>query len=335
MTTTNFELKYITNVGFSSDQGGRSFQKPGCFAIRKSDGRIFVGSRGPAAGPNVGLQMVSVNHDWFGKMSEIGRGEGQMMEPSGLALDQEENIYVSDESLHRVSVFDRDGEFLMCWGEQGTEPGQFEAPAGLLILDENLYVVDARNHRIQIFSTSGSFLSEWGCEGSKDGEFSYPWGITSDTNGDIYVADWGNDRIQKFTSKGDHIASYGKSGSGAGQFNRPADIAVATDGKMYVADWGNQRLQVLNKDGSFITSNKGEAVEHNPWLVEYFDAVQDEKKARETFVPYFEVDTDDPHEISARLEPYFWDPCNVLLDDNDRVYVLESVRDRFQVFQIN
>ena len=41
----------------------------------------------------------------------------------------------------------------------------------------------------------------------------------------------------------------------------------------------------------------------------------------------------DVHEISARMEPYFWDPVAVHLDENERIYVLETGMHRFQIFE--
>ena len=55
--------------------------------------------------------------------------------------------------------------------------------------------------------------------------------------------------------------------------------------------------------------------------------------ARESFIPVYEPDTEDPSEISARMEPYFWDPVSVQLDEDGRVYVLETGRHRFQIFE--
>ena len=331
MTTTAFGLKYLTNVGFSSDQGGRAFQRPSCIAVR-SDGRIFVGSRGPAAEPTVGIQMVSLNHDYFGKIGSLGRDAGQMVEPSALALDSNENLYLADEKLHRISVFDTDGKVFDSWGKHGKGPGEFDRPTGLLIQGETVLVVDAMNHRVQKYTKDGKFLEQWGVHGSGEGELRLPWGITDDANGNIYVADWGNDRIQKFTPDGQHLETFGESGDGKGQLNRPADVAVDSDGNLYIADWGNQRLQVLDSEGRFLESKRGEA-DLNPWVVEYFEGVQDEKRARESYVPIYDVDTDDPHEISARIEPYFWDPSAVILDDEGRVYVVDTCRHRFQVFE--
>ena len=330
MTTTSFGLKYLTNVGFCADFGGRGFQLPASMAIRP-DGRIFVASRGTA--PATGIQMVSLDHEYFGKIGGLGTDVGQMKEPSALALDPDDNLYLADEKLHRISVFDRSGEALASWGTYGSDPGEFNRPSGLLFQGETVLVVDSMNHRVQKYTKNGEFLEQWGIHGAGEGEFRFPWGITDDSDDNIYVADWGNDRIQKFTSDGEHLATFGESGDGEGLLNRPADIAVDPDGNLYIADWGNQMLQVLDSEGRFLGSKRGEAG-LNPWAIEYFEAQQDEKRARESYVRIYDVDTDDPSEISARIEPYFWDPSAVMLDDEGRVYVLETCRHRFQVFEI-
>ena len=113
---------------------------------------------------------------------------------------------------------------------------------------------------------------------------------------------------------------------------RPAHAAVDKEGNLYVADWGNQILQVFDSNGKFLMSHRGSA-DLNPWALEYFAAQQDEKRARVSYVPIYEPATDDVREVSARMEPYFWDPFSVIVDQENRVYVLETCRHRFQIFE--
>ena len=331
--TPSFILKPVTTVGFVADQGGRGFHLPTDFAIR-SDGRIFVASRSNTTALDiVGVQMTTIDHEFFGQIGAYGSQAGNMIWPSALALDSEENIYLADDFLQRITVYDRDGNVTATWGTQGKADGEFDGVSGLLFdSDDNLLLVDHRNNRIQKFTKDGQFLDKWGGPGQGDGEFDLPWGISQDRDGYLYVADWRNDRIQKFTPDGDFIAKFGESGDGDGQFNRPSGLAVDSDGNMYVADWGNQRVQALDADGAFIQSLRGDAI-LGPWAVEYLNANADELEARSKFVPVFEVDTDDPNEVSARIEPYFWDPIRVALDDHERVYILETSRHRFQVYE--
>ena len=334
MTTTAFKLKYLDNVGFMADFGGRGFYLPTAMVIR-GDGRIFVASRAVtgASFKTIGIQMVSRSHDFFGKIGDPGRDPGQMIGPTALALDAEDNLYLADDILQRITVFDREGELRTTWGTEGSGDGEFDGPSGLVFdSEDNMVVVDHKNHRVQRFTSDGKFLSKWGSFGDGDGQFNLPWGITQDRDGNLYVADWRNDRIQKFTADGEFLAKYGASGTGDGQFNRPSGVAVDSEGNIYVADWGNQRLQVLDADGVFVQKLRGEAT-LSLWAKEYISAQKDEERARSTYVPIFDVDTDDVNEASARIEPYFWDPVAVTLDDDDRAYVLETCRHRFQIYE--
>ena len=333
MTTTAFELNYLTNVGFCADQGGRGFMMPTAMVIRR-DGRIFVASRSNTTElPIVGIQMVTRDHEYFGQIGKYGKEPGQMIWPSALALDSEDNLYLADDSLHRITVFDKNGGLVSTWGTRGRGDGEIDGPSGLLFdSEDNLLVVDHRNHRIHKFTKDGTFLAKWGSFGEGDGQFNLPWGIAQDGDGYLYVADWRNDRVQKFTSDGEFRAKFGESGDGDGQFSRPSSVAVDSEGNMFVADWGNQRVQVLDSAGRFLCKLRGEA-KPNPWALEYLEAQADENRARASYVPVFEVDTDDEHEVSARIEPYFWDPVDVVVDDEDRAYVLETCRHRFQIYE--
>jgi len=330
MTTTTFGLKYVTNVGFAADFGGRGFQLPSSMAIR-ADGVIFVVSRGKSSTKNSnGIQMVTKDHDFLGQIGTYGAGLGGMMWPTSVVLDGDENLYLADEYFNKVTKYDREGNPITEWGTKGSGDGQFNQPSGLLIQDQLIYLVDSRNNRIQMYSLDGEFQGQWGSGGDGEGEFNLPWGISDDSEGNIYIADWRNDRIQKFDSNGNYISAIG--GGKTSVLDRPSDVAVDPDGNIYVTDWGSQRLLVLDQSGSILETKRGEA-DLNPWSVEYLSSQDDERKARESFVPVYQADTEDPSEVSARMEPYFWDPVAVELDQDGTVYVLETGRHRFQVFE--
>ena len=330
MTTTTFGLKYVTNVGFAADFGGRGFQLPSSMAIR-ADGVIFVVSRGKSSTKNSnGIQMVTKDHDFLGQIGTYGAGLGGMMWPTSVVLDGDENLYLADEYFNKVTKYDREGNPITEWGTKGSGDGQFNQPSGLLIQDQLIYLVDSRNNRIQMYSLDGEFQGQWGSGGDGEGEFNLPWGISDDSEGNIYIADWRNDRIQKFDSNGNYISAIG--GGKTSVLDRPSDVAVDPDGNIYVTDWGSQRLLVLDQSGSILETKRGEA-DLNPLSVEYLSSQDDERKARESFVPVYQADTEDPSEVSARMEPYFWDPVAVELDQDGAVYVLETGRHRFQVFE--
>jgi DNA-binding beta-propeller fold protein YncE len=175
-------------------------------------------------------------------------------------------VYVTDEWLNRVSIFDKDGNFLGDWGTAGSGDGEFNAPSGIAIDPQDvLYIVDGRNHRVQKFTKDGEFLMKWGSLGSAEGQFNAPWGVTLDQQGQVYVADHKNHRVQKFTPDGEFISQFGSYGTGKRQLNRPSGVAVDPDGDVYVCDWANHRVQVFDPDGKIVTGLVGDAQELSKW----------------------------------------------------------------------
>jgi tripartite motif-containing protein 71 len=83
-----------------------------------------------------------------------GTGDGQFINPVGLATDSSDNIYVADRGNNRIQKFDSDGNFITKWGTPGIGDGQFEEPTGIAVDSlDNVYVVDRGNSRIQVFAS--------------------------------------------------------------------------------------------------------------------------------------------------------------------------------------
>jgi len=332
MITKTEKIKYLDTVGFGADIGGRGFHLPVDISVR-ADGRVYVINRSPMHRLGIRVGICDLLHGWYGEFGSDGKADGQFTGPAAITHDSNDRIYVADEELNRITVFNADGEFESKWGELGTEPGQINGPSALKVTsDGNLLLVDHLNNRIQKMTLDGQYLSHWGSKGIAEGQFNLPWGIDTDNDENVYVADWRNDRIQRFSEDGKFIDMYGSSGSDNGLFNRPSDVAVDQDGFIYVADWGNQRVQVFDHHWNFHASLRGQATV-SPWAQEYLEANADELDARSRFDPYIEVDTDDEHEISARVEAYFWDPIAVEIDPEGRLVVADSLRHRLQIYQ--
>ena len=331
-----FTLDYVKTIGVLTIAfGGRGFLNP-CDSAIGADGRIFVLNRcDPPRAPVVRVGICNLQEEYLGEFGSGGSGDGQLVWPVAIALDSAGRVFVTDEYLHRVSVFEGSGAFLARWGAHGRGDGQLDGPAGIAVdEDDNVYVVDQRNHRVQKFTACGEYLLQWGKAGSAEGELDLPWGIGIDSQGCVYVADWRNDRIQKFTSEGRFVASYGGPGESDGRFNRPSGVAVDRDGYIYVADWGNERVQVLGPDGSFQLKLRGEATP-SKWAEEYYAANPDEKSERDKseLFPDLPPHLAAPYHVSSQTEPYFWGPTSVKLDQERRLYVTESNRHRLQVYR--
>ena len=189
-----------------------------------------------------------------------GRADGQFEWPVQLITDEEGDLFVSDEAVHRITRFHPDGEFVSKFGDEGEEPGQLKGPAGIAFDPEgNIVVVDSQNHRVQRFTSDGEYLDGFGSQGSEPGQFELPMGLHVDELGYVYVADWGNQRVQKLSPSGEPLMVIGQNGSGDGEFNRPTGVAVDGHGDIYVCDWGNNRVQLFNQEGRYIWKFLGDA----------------------------------------------------------------------------
>ena len=333
------EYRYSHTIGFYSNSGGRGFNSPVDVALGR-DEVLYVLNRGDydyeERFPSKTVTICNVAEDFLGQFGSGGTGDGELMWPASIAIDRDENLYISDEALHRISIFSKDGRFQGRWGVKGEWDGEFNRPAGMAFDgNDDLLVVDGLNHRIQKYTKSGRFLGGWGSRGTGDGEFNMPWGIAVDLHGDVYVSDWRNDRVQKFDPDGRHLASWGTSGQGDGEFHRPAGVAVDLEGNIYIADWGNERVQVLAPDGSFLAKLRGESGVSR-WGNDYFISNQDELEEREQadLEPELELPaTGYFREESANIEKLFWGPTSVRVDTQGRLFVVESCRYRIQIYQ--
>jgi len=321
------QLQYSHTIG-RAEFSGPGFRAPVGIA-RGADNRLYVLSRSYEARPDgKRVTICTVDEEYIG---EFGRGvagdraetaapDGSFMWPTAIALDAAGNVYVADEWYNRISIFTPDGQWVGKWGTPGTAPGELNRPSGLACdRDDNLYVVDSLNHRVQHFTKEGKALAVWGAYGSGPGEFNMPSGIALDSAGQVYVTDWRNDRVQQFTADGRFLRQFGSSGTGAGEFNRPTGIAVDQEGVIYVADWKNDRLQVLDAEGHCIAQLTGEAT-ISKWGKEKLDANAEMWLQRQKAQ-------------GLEREKQFWGPTAVAVDDENRVFVAETVRSRVQVYR--
>ena len=78
---------------------------------------------------------------------------------SGLAVDDDGNLFVSDWTNARVQMYDQNGKFVRTIGRKGQGPGEFRYPGRLQIDGSGrLCVFDMR--AIQIFDKAGRFVEK-------------------------------------------------------------------------------------------------------------------------------------------------------------------------------
>ena len=179
----------------------------------------------------------------------LGDSPDQIVEPAGIAIDYDDNIYVSSD--HKLQKFTSSGELIKCVGQRGTKEGEFNDPRGVTLYDNQMYVCDRNNHRIQVFDLDLNFVRSIGSHGNGRGEFNIPLDVRFDTAGNMYIADNGNDRVQVMDSSSHFIRSFGQEGKG--KLSKPSGLHI-TDKYMYVADLSGNCIVVYETSGQFVTS---------------------------------------------------------------------------------
>ena len=142
-----------------------------------------------------------------------GESLGMLHLPWGVAVNDRDEIAVTEWGNNRVSVFSSDGTHLRSFGREGNNNSELQFPRGIAFdRHGNIVVTDSANNRVQVFDRNGNFLCKFGEQGSLDHQLQYPEGLSINGNGDIIVADKGNKLIKIFSSSGEYLRKFGGSG---------------------------------------------------------------------------------------------------------------------------
>jgi len=112
--------------------------------------------------------------------------------PSGLSIDRDGNLIVSDSHYHCFRIYAADGTALKkLGGKAGTEPGQLGYVSDVVQDDEGFWYVAefGEVQRISKLDAAGKVLKRWGAEGSDEGQFSRARALALGPDGLLYVAD--------------------------------------------------------------------------------------------------------------------------------------------------
>jgi len=222
----------------------------------------------------------------FGKIPARGP---KRIEPAYIAMDKDNNSYVTDRFLGRIHKFDPEGRPVKTFGYW---PGQttIGRPEGIAVDGEgNIYVADSLRERVIKMDAEGNLVMELGgseegkrlpageagekvngrwCKkerGRKEKTFNRPTGVVIDSEGNIWVADRLNSRIQKFTPDGDLVEETtiytGIYDNGhrhwrdewqwwkGRQYSNPGGIAIDGEDNIFVADTHKDRVLKFSSSG--------------------------------------------------------------------------------------
>ena len=218
--------------------------------------------------------------------NELLRDKINLGHPWGVAVNDLNEIFITDLNNNRIVVVNENGDLVRSFGQN-----LVNAPSGICIDKEGqIFVVSRGNNKILLFNSKGEFLMEV----HKGELLKEPRGISQDAQGNLIVCDAGNKCIQFispdgnifrttgkgwlrmpnncvfykdkifvsdrdahlikiYNDKGRFLYEFGSYGTGDGKLNKPTGLAVDKTGHLLVCSLGNNRVQVFTLDGRFVT----------------------------------------------------------------------------------
>ncbi len=214
--------------------------------------------------------------------------QAQLNLPSGVAVDDKGNIYISDRSNNRVRVVDNKGTITTFAGNGGDRysgdsgpatKAQLSKPFGLALDKKgNLYIADRENNRVRKVNPQGIITTVAGDGGfffmgdngpSYRASIAGPTGIVVDKNGILYIADRNNNRIRSVDTQGmiRTVAGTGQQDyNGESEIARdtnlylPFGVALDQDGKLLIIDRSHYRIRRIDPRRGSIETVAGNGV---------------------------------------------------------------------------
>ncbi len=163
-------------------------------------------------------------------------------------------VYTGSHGSHPIIIFERNGDFVSCWGER-----EFSDPHGICIAaDDSVYIADAKTNTVTRATLGGQCLATLGTRFLATPmmlrqPFNQPTDVAIGLQGELFVTDgYGNFLVHKFSPEGELLKTWGEPGTEPGQFALPHKLGIDRHGIVYVCDRNNDRIQRFTPDGELV-----------------------------------------------------------------------------------
>ena len=204
--------------------------------------RLFVSDAGAGV-----VHIFDFVHSTY---SVLERGRDRFGNPSSLAVDNHDNVYVIDMSAKNVVIYDSTGRFQSHFWKLREGEASLEDPTAIAIDRDTglVYVCDRQRHLVMVMDDRGRLISNIGKigGGSEPGEFRLPTLVVVE-HGELFVLDAGNARIQILDTAGNFRQAIYIAYAGRG-----TGLAVDNQSNIYVSNPVLNHIQVFGQDGQLL-----------------------------------------------------------------------------------
>ena len=190
------------------------------------------------------------------KFGEFGVLEGQFTEPSGVAVNAQNDIIVADTNNHRIQIFDKEGRFKFQFGECGKRDGQLLYPNRVAVVRQSGDIVVTERsptHQVQIYNQYGQFVRKFGAN-----ILQHPRGVCVDNKGRIIVVECKVMRVIIFDQMGNVLNKFGCSK----HLEFPNGVVVNDRQEIFISDNRAHCVKVFNYEGLYLRQIGGEGTHH-------------------------------------------------------------------------
>lgn len=205
-------------------------------AVETRQGKILVIEQGTiiAYEPKTGERRLAIN----GEFPDAGS-----FYPSRIALDDRDNLYVTDQGNGQIYIFDNNLVFKSQIAPSSARSKGFSAvkadKAG------NIFAIDPVQGTVYVYGADGKSVREFARRGTARGELEFATDMAVDQQGATYLLDSHGHRIQLFDKNGGWKGSMGYKGWKEENLIYPTQVEVDSDYRLYVIDSDDSRLQVF------------------------------------------------------------------------------------------
>src|ERR1035441_79629 len=175
----------------------RQMVRPYSIAV-DSRGRVIVTDPGVK-----GVHLFDFEQHKYKFIQRADKDKDPMLAPQCVAVDDQDNFYVTDSESGKIFVFDGEGKFRRVLGSLKGGEGYFKRPTGIAVdsAGQRIYVTDTLRDKIYVLDMQGQVMQTIGKHGSSNGEFYFPTELRLDDR-DLLVVDAMNFRVQRLSRGG-------------------------------------------------------------------------------------------------------------------------------------